>query len=283
MHYYQFNIGDYTSHTARLSLMEDLAYRRLLDLYYLNERPLNGCSKTVAREIGMVEHHDSVDYILNKFFTKDGDSWVQKRADQEIKLYQNKKKAASRAGKASAKARQVKGSEQESNDRSTTVQPNIKHKPRNINQEPINTSSPPAQKAEAVDFKLAEFILDGIKRFKPNLKPPNMSTWAEDCRKMREIDGRTPREIAEVFKWANNDHFWQANILSPGKLRKQFDQLEIKSKQVPSNAQKSPRIDHDDTSWIYGGAGSEACERPVQGAAGDQAWLEGSVLESGGD
>jgi uncharacterized protein YdaU (DUF1376 family) len=37
MHYYQFNIGDYQSHTAHLTDMEDLAYRRLLDWYYLHE------------------------------------------------------------------------------------------------------------------------------------------------------------------------------------------------------------------------------------------------------
>jgi len=35
MHYYQFNIGDYASHTRHLSDLEDLAYRRLLDAYYL--------------------------------------------------------------------------------------------------------------------------------------------------------------------------------------------------------------------------------------------------------
>ncbi|NDH69342.1 MAG: DUF1376 domain-containing protein, partial [Gammaproteobacteria bacterium] len=33
MHYYQFHIGDYKSHTHHLSLLEDLAYRRLLDFY----------------------------------------------------------------------------------------------------------------------------------------------------------------------------------------------------------------------------------------------------------
>ena len=65
MHYYQFNIGDYASHTSRLSLMEDLAYRRLLDLYYLNEQPFNECLTDVAREIGMPEHKDEITYILN--------------------------------------------------------------------------------------------------------------------------------------------------------------------------------------------------------------------------
>ena len=39
MHYYSFNIGDYASHTRHLTAIEDLAYRRLLDLYYLHEQP----------------------------------------------------------------------------------------------------------------------------------------------------------------------------------------------------------------------------------------------------
>ena len=136
MHYYQFNIGDYSSHTSRLSLIEDLAYRRLLDLYYLNERPFNACSTTVARDIGLLDHLQEVEYILTKFFVEEDGYLVNKRADTEIKAYQDKQKSASKAGKASAKARQNKASEQAFNDRSTTVQPNIKHKPLNIKHKP---------------------------------------------------------------------------------------------------------------------------------------------------
>ncbi|MCP4984979.1 MAG: YdaU family protein, partial [Colwellia sp.] len=40
MHYYQFNIGDYTSHTSHLDPLEDIAYRRMLDWVYLHESPL---------------------------------------------------------------------------------------------------------------------------------------------------------------------------------------------------------------------------------------------------
>ncbi len=68
MHYFQFNIGDYASHTSRLTPLEDLAYRRMLDLYYLNEQPLNGCVTDVAREIGLSDHAGSVEYVLSKFF-----------------------------------------------------------------------------------------------------------------------------------------------------------------------------------------------------------------------
>lgn len=131
MHYYQFNIGDYSSHTSRLSLIEDLAYRRLLDLYYLTERPFNGCSTDVARDIGLQDYQKEVDYILAKFFPKDGENWVNSRCKKEIESYQSKKATASKAGKASAEARKNKASKHPFNDRSTTVQPNI-------NQEPIN-------------------------------------------------------------------------------------------------------------------------------------------------
>lgn len=88
--------------------MEDLAYRRLLDLYYLNEQPLDGCVTNVAREIGLVEHEQSVEYVLGKFFTLSENVFKQKRIDLEIKKFKSNAKNKSKAGKASAKARQDK-------------------------------------------------------------------------------------------------------------------------------------------------------------------------------
>ena len=129
MHYYQFNIGDYASHTRHLSLMEDLAYRRLLDLYYLHERPLNDCSASVARLIGMAEYHEQVEAVLVEFFEHVDGGYVNQRADKEISHFHSKLEQASRAGKASAQRRL--------NARSTDVQPNNNHKPITNNQETI--------------------------------------------------------------------------------------------------------------------------------------------------
>ena len=84
MNYYPFHIGDYAGHTRNLSLLEDLAYRRLLDAYYLAERPFNGSEADVAREIGMRDHLDEVSYVLRKFFVRDGDCWKNQRADEEM-------------------------------------------------------------------------------------------------------------------------------------------------------------------------------------------------------
>jgi uncharacterized protein YdaU (DUF1376 family) len=122
MHYYSFNIELYTSHTARLSILEDIAYRRLLDKYYLDERPLDGCLRDVSRDIGMQDHTTEVEYVLNKFFVNIDDQWVNKKANEEIQFYKNQKKSASKAGKASGKARQAKASEQALNDRSLPVE-----------------------------------------------------------------------------------------------------------------------------------------------------------------
>ena len=140
MHYYQFNIGDYASHTSRLKPIEDLAYRRMLDLYYLNEQPLNLCLSDVAREIGLTDYLDEVTYVLNKFFIQTEFGFAQKRIDLEIKKYKSNHKSKIKAGKASAKARQVKASSGEStveqvlNTSATNDELNINHKPLTINQ-----------------------------------------------------------------------------------------------------------------------------------------------------
>ena len=128
MHYYSFNIGDYMSHTVHLSLMEDLAYRRCLDIYYLHEKPLPEDATEVARLIRMPEHKPEVVQVLEEFFTHDvGTGYVHKRTDEEIYKYRKKVEASSRAGKLSALAR--------SNASSTTVQPTNKQETINKKQE----------------------------------------------------------------------------------------------------------------------------------------------------
>ena len=116
------------SHTVHLSLMEDLAYRRCLDIYYLHEKPLPEDATEVARLIRMPEHKPEVVQVLKEFFTHDvGTGYVHKRTNEEITKYQAKIQAASRAGKASALAR--------SNASSTMVQPNKKQETLNKKQE----------------------------------------------------------------------------------------------------------------------------------------------------
>jgi uncharacterized protein YdaU (DUF1376 family) len=135
MHYYQFNIGDYVSHTRHLSPIEDIAYRRLLDAYYLSERPLNSGITSVARQIGLRDYEQEVKIVLEEFFKLSDDGWINGRADKEIAHFHSKIQQASKAGKASAERR--------SNARSTDVQPTNNQEPLTNNHKPKNTVAPP--------------------------------------------------------------------------------------------------------------------------------------------
>jgi uncharacterized protein YdaU (DUF1376 family) len=135
MHYYQFHIGDYKSHTHHLSLMEDLAYRRLLDFYFLHEQPIK--HRDIARQIGMREHEEDVMTVLNEFFISTADGFVSPRADKEIKQY----KEFSEAGKRGAAKRWSTPPHGEANSppNATPIATN-NHKPITINHKERATS-----------------------------------------------------------------------------------------------------------------------------------------------
>lgn len=104
MNYYPFHIGDYFAHTAHLSPLEDIAYRRCMDFYYLHEKPLPMDLAEVARLIRMREHADLVAAVVREFFAQGVDGWYSDRATREIESYQRmaqgaKRGAAKRWGK----------------------------------------------------------------------------------------------------------------------------------------------------------------------------------------
>jgi len=101
---------------------EDLAYRRLLDWYYLNERPIPLDAKEVSRLISMRDCEDDVENVLKEFFELTDIGWINKRADEEIQKYHG----LSDAGKRGAAKRWAKGAD------SHPIAPpiaNKKHKP----------------------------------------------------------------------------------------------------------------------------------------------------------
>jgi len=99
MHYYQFNIGDYHSHTLHLSEIEDLTYRRLLDWYYLHESPIPNDLNEVARQIRMRSHSDCITTVLLEYFERTPDGWVHHRANKEIEKVGDKSQKASASAK----------------------------------------------------------------------------------------------------------------------------------------------------------------------------------------
>ena len=101
MHYYQFNIGDYQSHTAHLTDLEDLAYRRMLDWCYLHEKPLPLDADEIARLVRMRTHSDCIAVVLREYFQQVQDGWISAR----VLLEMGRVGLKSDKARASAKAR----------------------------------------------------------------------------------------------------------------------------------------------------------------------------------
>ena len=105
----------------------------------------------------------------------------------------------------------------------------------------------------ADDLKAARWIFDKALTVNASLSEPNWVECANTIRLMRLQDKRTHYEICELFKWANEDDFWQENILSPSKLRKQWDQLTTKRLRSPGPSKTSSGASAlDNTDWIDG-------------------------------
>mgnify|MGYP000064125498 CR=1 FL=1 len=129
MHYYQFNIGDYKSHTEHLSEMEDLTYRRLLDWYYLHETPIPLDEIEVARQIRMRSHTDCIAVVLREYFEQTPDGWIHHRANKELS------KAGEKSQKASESAKARWSKQKDANALPTQSESNATHNTEHITQD----------------------------------------------------------------------------------------------------------------------------------------------------
>jgi uncharacterized protein YdaU (DUF1376 family) len=172
MHYYQFNISDYRAATAHLSNEEDLAYRRLIDMYYDIEEKIPLDLQWVGRRIRI--EPSVVRDVLNDMFEKHEDGWYHQRCQQVIAEYHAKAEQASRAGKASAERKRNNKStdvEQAFNGRTTDVQ-------LTINQEPITNNHIQEAKASSAGTKFPpcphQAIIELWAKHLPNLAQPRV-------------------------------------------------------------------------------------------------------------
>ena len=72
---------------------------------------------------------------------------------------------------------------------------------------------------------LAKHLFTKVKENNSKAREPNFQNWADDIRKLVEIDGNTVEEVKEVIDWCQSDSFWKNNVMSANKLRNQFPKL----------------------------------------------------------
>jgi len=107
--WYKFAAAEYQIKTIHLSDAEDLAYRRLLDMAYLSEKPIPLDTNLVSRRIRLDQ--DIVEQVLSEFFEKTAEGYRNRRVEEEVLAYQtiierNLKGAKAAAQKAAERAAQ---------------------------------------------------------------------------------------------------------------------------------------------------------------------------------
>jgi uncharacterized protein YdaU (DUF1376 family) len=166
MHFYQFHIGDYKSHTHHLSPMEDLAFRRLLDHYYLHETPIR--QRDIARQIGLKDYEQEVLTVLDEFFISTENGYIHTRADEEIAKYRK----LSEDGKRGAAKRWLKGGDSPPNATPIATK----------NQEPITNNHIKTQRGTRlpVDFVLPEDWIGFCHQYRKDLNPQEVFDGFKD-------------------------------------------------------------------------------------------------------
>lgn len=141
MYYYQFHIGDYRAATAHLTNEEDLAYRRLLDMYYDTEKPIPNDVTWLERRIRV--SGSVIRDVLNDMFQASEEGYRHSRADSEIAKFND----FCEAGKRGAAKRWGIGGDSPPN---ATLMQTRNHKPETINQKPKKEKAAVAVPPEAV-------------------------------------------------------------------------------------------------------------------------------------
>ncbi|MEE1918466.1 DUF1376 domain-containing protein [Pseudomonas asiatica] len=195
MHYYKFNIKDWTRDTAHLSVEEEGVYRRLLDHYYESEKPIPQETKPVIRRLRLAGHEEAVAVILGEFFTLEDDGFHHRRCDEEIAKYHAKASACrqngSRGGRPKKPEENQNGSQDEPNH-------NLNQEPLTINQEPEDQEQCAASATPGHDQPKSQAKKRGTRLPEDWELSPELAAWAKSARP--ELDDRMVKAMADSFK-----------------------------------------------------------------------------------
>ena len=191
MHFYSFNVKDYTYETQHLSLSEHGALRLLIDRIHLIEKPLDSDEVSLFRLMCIDKEEDKevIRRMLKEFFVKKKNGWTHKQSEIDIRFY----KSQSERGKRGAKARWCKESH-------ASALPTINQEPITKNKETKNTVSIEEESSLKTFEKFyseypKKVDKEGAKRiwlkYKPNLETVlNTLSWQKNSDEWQRDGGR---------------------------------------------------------------------------------------------
>jgi len=112
---------------------------------------------------------------------------------------------------------------------------------KNPNKNPKKETSRNCVALSEASFRLVDLLSSLILENCPKAKNPDRDKWARDIDRMNRIDGYSFEEIETLIRFSQQDEFWQGNILSTAKLRKQATQLSLKMKKSDFKTQKAKK------------------------------------------
>ncbi|KPB36756.1 YdaU family protein [Pseudomonas amygdali] len=144
MNFFPFHPGDYMLRTAHLDPLEDLAYRRLLDLYYVNESPLTGTPDELSRVIRLRSNSAQVEAVLREFFVEADGAWSHSHCDEVIQQYRAKASQAAENGKRGGRPKKTQSKPNPNPEETQSViSANPEETGSKANQEPITINQEP--------------------------------------------------------------------------------------------------------------------------------------------
>lgn|GEM_PF-3222778 len=105
MNRYEFYPGDYLKDTLGLTMLEDGAYRRLLDHYYSTEQPIADGERFRVTRASSKAERDATQRVLDRFFQKTESVWSHRKVEQEIEKAMPKVAAARENGRKGGRPR----------------------------------------------------------------------------------------------------------------------------------------------------------------------------------
>jgi hypothetical protein len=198
------------------------------------------------------------------------------------------KRQPAREDGSAARAKAWREAQKEKDERSRT-QPNAEERSdTDTDTEKNNKKTLSVKKFTDEDLAMANEFWEMLFAENPENKKPNLNSWADDIRLMRERDNRTPHQIRWLWHWARGDPFWSTNIRAPEKLRKQFDTLVDKVKKQQSEKRNAkpanqPKFENDSLDWAKDflgesdGGGCGVGEPTLRAVASDFPRLEAGI------
>ena len=84
---------------------------------------------------------------------------------------------------------------------------------------------------DSIYYQLAVFLFEEMKKNNPEVKHPDFDKWADEVRKMVELDGRKEEQVKNMIIWSQSNDFWKGIVLSTKKLREKYDQMKVQALQ----------------------------------------------------